>query len=120
MRVIIVDDAEELRRVLRLIIEGEAGMQVLEAGSAEEALDVVPAEPVDVAIVDQSMPGMSGLELIPRLKAVVPDIHVVGFTSAADAGPAFLRAGACRHFTKPEVEPLVGFLSELADDRPAA
>jgi CheY-like chemotaxis protein len=98
----------------------EAGMEVLEAGSGEEALDVVPAEPVDVAVVDHSMPGMSGLELIPRLKAVVPELHVVGFTSAPDAANAFLRAGACRHFTKPQIDPLIGFLTELSADGPPA
>ena len=120
MKVLIVDDADELRRVLKIIIEREAGMEVLEAGSGEEALELVPAEPVDVAVVDQSMPGMSGLELIPRLKALVPAIHVVGFTSAPDTARAFLRAGAARHFTKPQVDPLIGFLPELSADGRAA
>ena len=120
MKVLIIDDADELRRVLRIIIEREPGMEVLEAGSGEEALEVVPAQPVDVAVVDHSMPGMSGLELIPQLKAAAPDLRVVGFTSAPDAGAAFLRAGACRHFTKPEVAPLVGYLTELSADGRAA
>ena len=120
MRVLVVDDAAELRRLLRLILEAEAGTEVLEAGSGEEALEVVERHEVDLVVMDQSMPGMSGTTCIGVLRERRPGLEVVAFTSTPDGEAAFLRAGAAAHFTKPEVDPLIAFVRERADGRDGA
>jgi CheY-like chemotaxis protein len=114
LRVLVVDDAAELRRLLRLILEAEAGTEVLEAGSGEEALEVVERHEVDLVVMDQSMPGMSGTTCIGALHERRPGLEVVAFTSMPDGEAAFLRAGAAAHFTKSQVGLLVAFVQERA------
>jgi CheY-like chemotaxis protein len=87
---------------------------VLEAASGEEALDVAARERVDFVVMDHSLPGLSGVDAVRALKADHPEVDVVAFTSMPDAEPAFLRAGASRHFTKPEIDPLIAFLAGRA------
>jgi len=120
LRVLVVDDVAELRRLLRLILEAEAGTEVLEAGSGEEALEVVARHDVDLVVMDQSMPGMSGAECIRALASRRPGLEVVAFTSMPDGRAALLRAGAAAHFTKPEVDPLIAFVRERAGAQDAA
>jgi CheY-like chemotaxis protein len=114
LRVLVVDDVAEMRRLLRLILEAEGGTEVLEAGSGEEALEIVEHHDVDLVVMDQSMPGMSGTACTGALRERRPGLEVVAFTSAADGEAAFLRAGAAAHFTKPEVDPLIAFVRERA------
>jgi CheY-like chemotaxis protein len=110
--VLIVDDVEELRRLLRVILESEAGVTVVEAGSGEEALGHIEDHDPDLVIMDQSMPGMTGVECVQAIRELRPDIDVVAFTSMADGAEAFARAGAAAHFTKPEVDPLLEWIGE--------
>ena len=55
--VLVVDDEKNIRRTLRMILEGE-GYAVSEAESAEQALEVLQAEPTDLGIFDIRLPGM--------------------------------------------------------------
>jgi len=112
LRVLVVDDVPELRSLLRLILETEAGTEVLEAGSGEEALEVVDHHDVDLVVMDQSMPGMSGAECIRALAGLRPGLEVVAFTSMPDGEAMLLRAGAAAHFTKPQVDPLIAFVRQ--------
>jgi CheY-like chemotaxis protein len=114
VQVLIVDDVAELRRLLKVILEGQGGITVLEAGSGEEALEVLDRETVDLVVMDHSMPGMSGVECVRASLAAHPHVEVVAFTSMPDAAVSFLTAGASRHFTKPEVDPLLEFIQERA------
>src|ERR1700733_5199697 len=68
--VLVVDDEKNIRRTLEMVLTGE-GYRVLEAESAEKALELLrsPDEPVDVAIFDLKLPGISGLEALQRLRA---------------------------------------------------
>jgi CheY-like chemotaxis protein len=61
--VLVVDDEKNIRRTLSMVLGGE-GFRVLEAESAERALEVLsdPEQPVDVAIFDLKLPGMTGLQ----------------------------------------------------------
>jgi two-component system response regulator DegU len=82
MRALIVDDHTLVRHGLALILQDSFdGAEILEAGSAEEALQILETETVDVAMLDVRMPEMDGIELLKRVKAEWPDIPVIMLTT---------------------------------------
>lgn len=101
-RVLIVDDEPEMRRTLARLLAGQ-GMNVLTALSGEEALEVLAREPIDVALVDLQMPGVSGMDLLREIKKRAIDVHVVIMTAHADVDIAVqaMHAGAYHFLTKP-------------------
>ncbi len=64
---LIVDDLEENREILRRFLQSK-GYRVLEAGGGEEALRLVDADRIDLVILDVMMPGLSGTEVLERLR----------------------------------------------------
>src|SRR3954452_21690510 len=105
-RVLVVDDEKNIRRTLELVLSGE-GYQVVEAGTAEEALQILanPHAPVDLAIFDVKLPGISGLEALERLRKdeatkQVPVIVISGHATVHDAVSA-IKLGAADFFEKP-------------------
>ena len=101
-RILIVDDEEPIRRLLHQKLSGE-GYRCEEAGSADEALDKLRSNTVELAILDIKMPGKSGTELLPEIEASYPDIAVVMATSITDTSIAIqcMKRGAYDYFTKP-------------------
>ena len=104
--VLIVDDEKNIRRTLSMVLSGE-GFRVLEADSAERALEVLsdPEQPVDVAIFDLKLPGMTGLQALERLRADeatkhIPVVVVSGHATVHDAVLA-IKLGASDFFEKP-------------------
>jgi two-component system, NtrC family, nitrogen regulation response regulator NtrX len=104
--VLVVDDEKNIRRTLSMVLTGE-GFKVLEADSAERALEVLsdPEQPVDVAIFDLKLPGMSGLQALERLRADeatkhIPVVVVSGHATVHDAVLA-IKLGASDFFEKP-------------------
>ncbi|TPV95117.1 MAG: sigma-54-dependent Fis family transcriptional regulator [Myxococcales bacterium FL481] len=105
--VLVVDDERNIRRTLRMVLEGE-GVEVREAASAEDAYErLVHVDPldIDVAIVDVRLPGMSGLELLQKMHDEtggprLPLIFISGHASMSDAVHA-TRLGAFDFFEKP-------------------
>jgi DNA-binding NtrC family response regulator len=104
--VLVVDDEKNIRRTLAMVLGGE-GFRVLEAESAERALEVLadPEQPVDVAIFDLKLPGMSGLQALERLRADeatkhIPVVVVSGHATVHDAVLA-IKLGASDFFEKP-------------------
>jgi DNA-binding NarL/FixJ family response regulator len=76
--VILIDDHPLMRKGLALSLEADPGFKVIEQGaSAEEALDLLNSHVPDLLIVDISLPGMSGLELIKHVHAMQPDVKVL-------------------------------------------
>jgi two-component system, NtrC family, nitrogen regulation response regulator NtrX len=105
-RVLVVDDEKNIRRTLDLVLHGE-GYEVVEAESAEEALQILgnPRAPVDLAIFDVKLPGISGLEALEKLRRdettkQVPVIVISGHASVHDAVSA-IKLGAADFFEKP-------------------
>ncbi len=75
-RILVVDDdAAALRLVCDLL--RKEGFEVHGAASAAEAEALFAAEPSDLAVVDKSMPGVSGLELIRRLRRSAPELPAI-------------------------------------------
>ncbi len=106
-RILVVDDERNIRRMLRMVLEGE-GATVLEAATGEEALAELERRdpPVQVVVMDVLMPGLSGLEVLERLsqrangRPAVPVIMISGHATVEDAVKA-TRLGAFDFFEKP-------------------
>lgn len=74
--VLVVDDAPEVRVLARIALESE-GMTVEEATDGQAALDAVAARRPSLVLLDVEMPGMSGLEVMARLRRSEPDVPIV-------------------------------------------
>lgn len=73
-RLLLVDDHPLMRKGLALTLDAEPDFEVVgQAADAEEALDAAPRLKPDVVLVDLSLPGMGGLELVKHLAAVLPE-----------------------------------------------
>jgi two-component system nitrogen regulation response regulator NtrX len=102
MDVLIVDDEGNIRRMLRALLESE-GYGVREASSAEEGIAEAERDPPELILLDLMLPGMSGLEALPRFGSVAPGTPVVmmsGRATLSDAVEA-TRQGAFHFFEKP-------------------
>lgn len=104
--VLVCDDEKNIRRTLDLVLSGE-GYRVVEAASAEEALEILahPDSPVDLAIFDIKLPKMSGLEALEKLRQdeatkELPVIVISGHATVNDAVSA-IKLGASDFFEKP-------------------
>jgi len=66
-QILIADDNSIMQRTLKLIIR-KTGHQTLVAGDGLKALEIINSTPIDLAIVDMTMPHMSGLELVKHIR----------------------------------------------------
>jgi len=100
--ILIVDDERAQRQVLAGDLKSR-GFSVLEADSAETALEVVSSNIIDVILSDLKMPGASGIDLLASIKEINPDISVVIMTAYASVETAVqaLKNGAYDFITKP-------------------
>ncbi|HRI69982.1 MAG TPA: response regulator [Polyangium sp.] len=76
VRVLIVDDEENQRKVLSIGLKLE-GFEVVAAASGDDALQLLAGNRVDVALVDLMIPGMNGLEVSRQIVRRHPDIRVL-------------------------------------------
>ncbi len=102
--ILVVDDEKNIRRTLRMVLEGE-GFDVLEAGSAEEAFPILDDALVDLVILDVRLPGMSGVDALDRIRKergqeALPIIVISGHASLSEAVQAVQR-GATDFLEKP-------------------
>ncbi|MDB6018255.1 MAG: DNA-binding response regulator [Pedosphaera sp.] len=99
----IVDDEKELRNSIQTFVNGQPGFRCVSAySSAEAALQGVPADKADVVLMDINMEGMSGIECVARLKALMPETQVLMLTVYEDTDQIFqaLSAGANGYLLK--------------------
>src|SRR5262245_34097078 len=99
--VLVVDDEEGPRQSLRLIFKDE--YEVLMASDGRTAVELAKSNEIDVAVVDIRMSGMSGIEVLERLKYVNPAIEVIMMTAfeTTDTMRQALRLRACDYINKP-------------------
>ncbi|MBO5245288.1 MAG: response regulator transcription factor [Selenomonadales bacterium] len=84
IKVILADDHAILRTGLRLILEAE-GMKIAgEADCGQEALALVETVAADILLLDITMPDMSGIEVLKRIKAHNSDMHVIILTGHSE------------------------------------
>ena len=101
IRVLLVDDEAPIRRILRRMVAGD-GIEILEAETAESALDVMAQTPAGVAFVDVQMPGKGGVWLASELRRLYPTTAMVLATSVTDVPPdASMRSGITSYLLKP-------------------
>jgi len=90
--VLIVDDDEEIRHVLRLLCESE-GMEVIgEAASGIEAVPMGLKEQPDLVILDFMLPRLDGEGTAEILRAVIPGTKIVAFSAILDSKPGWADA----------------------------
>ena len=80
-RALVVDDDPDMRRLVRIFLEVEGDMSCDDAEDAFHALELWHAEHHDVVVLDQRMPGVTGIELAEVLLAEDPDQFVVLFSA---------------------------------------
>ena len=101
-KILVVDDDEGVRALLTSAF-GVAGYTVVAAATAEEALELIARESIQVAFVDLQLPGMSGLDLCRKMRkdrAVDILVALTGHASVFDL-VACREAGFDDYFTKP-------------------
>jgi two-component system KDP operon response regulator KdpE len=100
-RVLVVDDDAQILRAVRTSVRGR-GYEVRTAPNGETALDVLSTEAVELVILDLSLPGIDGQEVIRRLRSFsdVP-VLVLSVRDAQDDKVSALDAGADDYVTKP-------------------
>lgn len=101
-RVLVVDDEENIRLVLRTLLV-KHGYEVTAASSAEEALEKVADEPPDFVIADVRMPGMSGIELVAKLREAGTEAVAIVMSAYGSVELALeaMKAGAYDYVSKP-------------------
>ncbi|WP_440709371.1 response regulator [Herbiconiux sp. YIM B11900] len=120
MRVLIADDDADLRDLVTIAVE-KAGSEVVAAvASGTEAWAALQSTDVDLAVLDISMPGMTGLEVVEKVRSddELRELSVLIIT--ADGAPGIAEqvhlAGANGLITKPfPVRELVRFIRDVAE-----
>lgn len=99
--VLVVDDSAVVRELLRFQIEDDPRFDLVgSAGNGRQALTIAAHVRPQAAICDIMMPGMSGLELIPRLRRLRPDLVVVTYSGTEISAFSASAVGIDRRFDK--------------------
>jgi two-component system nitrogen regulation response regulator NtrX len=104
-RILIVDDEKNIRKTLSLVLTGE-NYDVVTFGTAEEGLKYLESDSADLVILDVKLPGMSGIEMLTKVRQGSPDIREIpiimisGHASLSEAVDA-VKLGATDFFEKP-------------------
>jgi len=118
IRVLIADDHKIVRDGLKRILSAHGEVDVTgEAADGDQALALVRAHEFDLAMVDMSMPGLSGIDLIKRLKLEKPKLRILVLSMHGERQYAAraLKAGASGYLNKDSAaELLVGAIRKIA------
>jgi DNA-binding NarL/FixJ family response regulator len=123
MRILVVDDHAMVRKglVSILALQDAVSRPVCdEAGNGEEALQKVGQQQYDLVILDISMPGMGGLELLPRIHEMRPEIPVLMLSMFPEEEFALraFKLGAAGYLTKKEAaDELLLAISQIAEGK---
>ena len=100
--ILIVDDEKNYPMIIGEILQ-EEGYTSLTASSGMEALDLLRNEPIDLVLTDVKMPGMSGIQLLEKIKEINPDIPVIIMTAYGSVEKAVeaMHKGAYTFILKP-------------------
>ena len=85
IKVMLIDDVDHVRRMLRNMLDLDGFVVVGEASSGVDALAEINAADPDVVVIDYSMPDMDGVETATRIRAARPDQVMIMYTAYLDA-----------------------------------
>jgi two-component system, NarL family, response regulator NreC len=117
--IVLADDHKVVRSGLRMLLESDDRWRVLdEAGSVSETVEVVRESRPQVLVLDLNMGGESSLDVIPQLRAEMPDTQIVVLTMQSDSAfaRAALRAGAVGYVLKDAADAELMNAVELASE----
>jgi two-component system response regulator AtoC len=101
-KVLVVDDQETIRHFLAKAFEQE-GHEVVQASSGEQAVELVATDHPDAAVLDLKLPGISGMEVLEKIKQMDRQIPVIMITAYGEISSAVkaMKMGAFDYITKP-------------------
>ena len=120
-RVLFIDDHEDTREMLSLLL-GEEDYEVITAASVQEALNLATSQEFDLYVLDKHLPDGSGLELCTKLNELtpgVPCIFYTGDTYDIHRSEA-MAAGAHAYVAKPDITALIENVEKLLSQRECA
>ena len=103
IKVSLVEDIDGVRERLAALLNDVPGMTCAGTyGTGEEAVEKIPQNPPDVALVDVNLPGISGIEVVGKLKALLPKLQILMLTRFEQSDLIFnsIRAGASGYLLK--------------------
>jgi len=102
IKLLLVDDEPDFRQALVRRF-GRRGLNPQQAGNGQECLAILAEHPVDVVVMDVKMPGMTGIEVLARIKEKHPQTEVILLTGHASTqdGVDGIKSGAFDYLTKP-------------------
>lgn len=121
IRVLIVDDHPIVRKGVRAELSGLPDIQVVgEAASGDEALVKTRADNPDIVLLDISLPGRSGLEILRHIKSEMPRVRILVLSAYPEKQYAIrsLKSGALGYLTKENSpEELIAAIRKVAEGR---
>jgi len=119
VRVLVADDEDAARSVCSGAVK-DAGLELLEATTTEEALDLLDRFPVDIVLSDLRIPELGGIELLKRIRTFYPGTQVVMLTQYGTVETAVeaMQLGAVDYLTKPyHIADLQAKLARLVEQK---
>src|ERR1700730_356172 len=113
-RVLCVDDDEDSRVMLITLLRREL-IEAKAVGTAIQAMSSIQTEPFDLYLLDSRLPDLDGFDLCRRIRDLDPETPILFFSGAAYEADKKrgIEAGADDYVTKPDVDGLVGSITQL-------
>lgn len=87
-KILVVDDEQNIRNILREMLKKEAH-EVFEAGSGQEATEILDGNAIEILITDLVMPGKTGLDLIMEIKERMPKLNIIAISGGGGINGRF-------------------------------
>ena len=102
VRIMIIEDDEAMRSLLEDFFE-EEGFETDSASNGADALRILSKDPLDLIVTDIRMPGLTGLDILPRLRRLKPETPIIVMTAfgSEDVRRRSLERGATTYLEKP-------------------